>query len=187
LLNENFTIKLLITGCGKNDRTSQKGLYNLLSEFALKIAYRYTSIDEDPMDYVYKGFLELLTNLPSFNKSSNSELLCALKNLFKNILLDTCIEFAKPENYNQKEFTDYLSNGHQQSIQSLSSEEIIERVRALPFPDRIIFNLAVIDNFDLFEISAKLQIPLHEVASRLRQSRERLQMDISLNVIYEHL
>jgi DNA-directed RNA polymerase specialized sigma24 family protein len=55
---------------------------------------------------------------------------------------------------------------------------MINALRMLSFPDRIVFNLLVIDRFDQQEISYKLQIPIAEVETSLETAREKLRMAV---------
>ena len=50
----------MIEGCRGNDRASQKELYNMLREYAMKICYRYQNNLEQVEEIMNEGFIKLL-------------------------------------------------------------------------------------------------------------------------------
>src|SRR5215204_5834857 len=97
LLTENFISKPLLIRCHKNDRNSQKQLFLSLHEFAWRICYRYTNIQEDPTVLLCRGFIKLFKNIEQINFNAASNLHYELRRWFRCILIDTYIETGKKE------------------------------------------------------------------------------------------
>ena len=178
-LTENSTIRSLLTGCCRNDRSSQKQLFQLLDEFALRICYRYAGIGQDHMICVYESFLKLYKNLALFPINLEFNELLQIKNWFKTILIETCIEFAQQENQFSLNRHNSSIEGNSELFRQLSNKELIDRLRMLAFPHRVVYNLSVIDNFELKEISNKLMIQPEDVTLYLQHAKDQLRRLIS--------
>jgi len=178
LHTENSIIGPLLTRCSKNDRGSQKQLFFSLHEFALRICYRYTSFQEDPEIPMYGSFVKLFQTIRQFNGSAEFDVWSDLKNWFKNILIDTCIESGKrqlPEVQNSSEWdTQLIPLIEEETFRPPSAKEILDEIRTLDFHCRVVFNLSVIDGFTYRDISSKLQIPNSAIEFKLRKAREEL-------------
>jgi RNA polymerase sigma factor (sigma-70 family) len=158
----------------------EERLFYLLYEFALRICYRYTSYNSNPETTVYEGFIKFFRSAgQEFNSSGSSFF---IRDQLKRILIDTCIEKARLETQTEqcipkKDFS-VLQISKEKMPECISSKEMINALRMLSFPDRIVFNLLVIDRFDQQEISYKLQIPIAEVETSLETAREKLRMAV---------
>ena len=87
-----------MSGCRKNERNSQKELYNLLRGFAMKICYRYTNAMEECEEIVNEGFVKLFKNIHQFDETRQEDTLLSLKGWFKRILINTCIDHYRKAN-----------------------------------------------------------------------------------------
>ena len=156
-------------------RFSQEKLFYFLFEFALRTCYRYTSYQRDPEATVYEGFVKLFRSVGQNNLCSDS--LSITRNELKSILIDACIEKGKLEaemqHYNPENdiLLNQISEGN---LKQLSPKELIDALRMLPFKERIVFNLAVMDGFTHQEIASKLQLPIDDVKASLSGAREKL-------------
>jgi DNA-directed RNA polymerase specialized sigma24 family protein len=164
------TIGLLITKCKENDRQDQRRLFSLLHEYGLKICYRYTSIEDDPTALLYEGFVRLFKNVgqPEFAETNSQY---ELEKQFKFVLIDTCIESGRKKE--ERDLFDWNYNIKNEGYQP-TPKEIIDSLRMLCFPYRIVFNLSVIDGFSYQDISSKLLIPVEGVEHHLARAREQL-------------
>ena len=58
--------QLLIKECLKNNRASQKQLYNQFAEVMLGVCYRYTKSVADAEDVLQEGFIRVFKNLQQY-------------------------------------------------------------------------------------------------------------------------
>jgi RNA polymerase sigma factor (sigma-70 family) len=169
---ENSTITSLLTGCKKNHRESQRVVFLSLLEFAAKICYRYSGIQEDPAIPLFDGYIKLFKNIEQFNCKEDSNALNDFRNWFKQILIDTCIESGKEKNngvWNLFERDpDIVPAPKKEYFQPLSPRKIIDTLRQLSFPYRMVYNLSVIDKFNYQDISSKLEISVDVVELNLK-------------------
>ena len=68
-MNENDIIK----GCLRNDRASQKVLYEYFYDDMFSICLRYSKSTDEAKEIVQEGYLKVFTNLKSFNHSGSFE------------------------------------------------------------------------------------------------------------------
>ena len=81
-MNENEIIK----GCLKNDRASQKTLYEYFYSGMLGVCLRYSKNRDEAQDILHEGFLKVFNNLSKFNNSGSFE------GWIRRIMVNTCID-----------------------------------------------------------------------------------------------
>lgn len=154
----NASIDILIKGCLKNDRKSQKALFEKYYGLMLSISMRYIKSKDQAEDVVNQAFLKIFTKIKSYNGKGSFE------GWMKKTLVNTCLDYLKSKkdfvdgdiedlnSFDQKyyEVNDALSN--------LAVEVIIEKINKLPPMSRAVFNLYVMEDFKHKEISKKLGI-----------------------------
>jgi RNA polymerase sigma factor (sigma-70 family) len=189
LISQSKHHSLAITNVIKNsaaavpDRThrfGQEELFYSLYEFALRICCRYTSYKSNPEKTVYEGFIKLFKSVGKKNIGSGS--LFFIRNRLKDILIDACIEKARLEVGTEQRIPEkdisIPEASRERKLKRLSPEEMMNALRRLPFPGRIVFNLSVMDGFHFQEISSKLQISITEVEANLNIAREKLRAEL---------
>jgi RNA polymerase sigma factor (sigma-70 family) len=178
-LLDNSNITAILGGCRKNERNSQKELYNLLRGFAMKICYRYTNALEECEEIVNEGFVKLFKNIQQFDETRQEDTLLSLKGWFKRILINTCIDHYRKNN---SSVNGHVLNHESESIPDrgetgidvLSYKEIIEAIRLLSPAYRAVFNLFVIEGLSHEEISQTLGISVGASKSNLSKARDNL-------------
>jgi RNA polymerase sigma factor (sigma-70 family) len=176
----NVNINKLIVGCYANARSSQKGLYLLLNDYAYKICYRYTNKSVEAEELVSEGFLKLFKNINRFETNRYPDTFSALKGWFKKILINTCIDFWRKGQNNTifQPFTDDNSARQEYSATGLdivSYKEIIEAIRLLSPSYRAVFNLFVVEGRSHEQISEQMGISVGASKSNLSKARANLQ------------
>jgi len=169
----------MLAGCRKNDRSSQKELYQLLKGYAMKIYYRYQSHAEQVEEVVNEGFTKLFKNIHQFDENRHADISIALKGWFKRILINTCIDYyRKNASYINgqvlTEEAEKISDHGENGLDMLSYKEIILAIRELSPAYRTVFNLFVIEGLTHEEIGAQLGISIGASKSNLSKARENL-------------
>lgn len=192
----NQQISALLLGCRKNDRSSQKELYQLLKGYAMKICFRYQQHTEQVEEVVNEGFTKLFKNIHQFDENRHPEIGVALKGWFKRILINTCIDYyRKNASYINgqvlTEESEKIADHGQSGLDMLSYKEIIESIRELSPAYRTVFNLFVIEGLTHEEIGRQLGISVGASKSNLSKARENLRRILAKktdHLIYvEHL
>jgi RNA polymerase sigma factor (sigma-70 family) len=166
-------------GCRSNDRASQKELYTMLKDYAVKICYRYQNNLEQVEEIMNEGFIKLFKNIHQFEESRHADVLASLKGWFKRILVNTCIDhYRKNASYINgqmlSEDAEKIADKQETGIDILSYKEIIQAIRQLSPAYRTVFNLFVIEGLTHEEISKHLGISVGSSKSNLSKARENL-------------
>jgi len=178
-LTDNYHITTLLDGCRQNNRNSQKVLYLLLHEYAMKICYRYTNRLEEAQELMNEGFVKLFKHIAQFDENRYPDVLTSLKGWFKRILINTCIDHYRKNNsalnghYISSE-NENIADNSESGLDKLSYKEIIESIRLLSPTYRTVFNLFVIEGLTHEEIANHLGISIGTSKSNLSKARENL-------------
>lgn len=178
-MTENYHITTLLDGCRQNNRSSQKVLYLLLHEYAMKICYRYTNRLEEAQELMNEGFVKLFKHISQFDENRYPDVLTSLKGWFKRILINTCIDHYRKNNstlnghYISSE-NENIADNSESGLDKLSYKEIIESIRQLSPTYRTVFNLFVIEGLTHEEIANQLGISIGTSKSNLSKARENL-------------
>jgi len=179
LIESNTQILALIEGCRANDRTSQKELFTMLKDYAMKICYRYQNNLEQVEEIMNEGFIKLFRNIHQFEEARHTDITASLKGWFKRILVNTCIDhYRKNASYINgqmlSEDTENIADKQETGLDVLSYKEIIEAIRLLSPAYRTVFNLFVIEGLTHEEIASQLGISVGSSKSNLSKARENL-------------
>jgi RNA polymerase sigma factor (sigma-70 family) len=179
LIAANTQILALIEGCRANDRSSQKELYYMLRDYAMKICYRYQHNVEQVEEIVNEGFVKLFKNIHQFEESRHADTLASMKGWFKRILVNTCIDHYRKNASSihgqmLSEDTENIADKQETGLDVLSYKEIIEAIRQLSPAYRTVFNLFVIEGLTHEEIAGQLGISIGSSKSNLSKARENL-------------
>ena len=178
-MTDNYHITTLLDGCRQNNRNSQKVLYLLLHEYAMKICYRYTNRLEEAQELMNEGFVKLFKHIAQFDENRYPDVLTSLKGWFKRILINTCIDHYRKNNsalnghYISSE-NENIADNSESGLDKLSYKEIIESIRLLSPTYRTVFNLFVIEGLTHEEIANHLGISIGTSKSNLSKARENL-------------
>ena len=178
-MTDNYHITTLLDGCRQNNRSSQKVLYLLLHEYAMKICYRYTNRLEEAQELMNEGFVKLFKHIAQFDENRYPDILTSLKGWFKRILINTCIDHYRKNNsslnghYISSE-NENIADNSESGLDKLSYKEIIESIRQLSPTYRTVFNLFVIEGLTHEEIANHLGISIGTSKSNLSKARENL-------------
>ena len=180
-MNENEIIK----GCLKNDRASQKILYEHFYDVMLGVCLRYSKTNDEAKDIVLEGFLKVFTGLKSFNHKGT------LEGWIKRIMVNTAIDLLRKnkQNYlivstvyaNEKgaEIADDTTDINDDELAAaIDSEEILKAVQQLTPAYRTVFNLYVIEEYTHKEIAEMLDISEGTSKSNLSKAKYNLRKNL---------
>ena len=151
----------IVEGCCRNDRKSQRLLYERYFESLSLVCYRYVKDKSLVEDMVHEGFLKVFRNIKKYDGKGS------LEGWMKRVMINYCLDYLRK----QKRFPQQveLEAAGQQEINedvldSLQANFILELIHQLPTIYRTVFNLSVIEGYPHKEI-AKL-ISVKESTSR---------------------
>ena len=164
-------MQLLIQGCKRNDRDSQRLLYQHYYSYALGICVRYSRNLAEAKEVVNDGFMKVFVKIDQYNPDSS------FKGWIRRIMINASIDQYRKELKHQQHdnLASVFSTVIQpQAITDLSYEELIGLVQKLSPAYRAVFNLYVIDGHTHEEIGKMLKISTGTSKSNLLKARENL-------------
>ena len=168
---QSFLVDLL-KGCLKNDRKSQRKLYEHFYGYGLSICLRYSDSRDEAVELLNEAFMKIFTNLKKFDLSK------PFRPWLRRILINTCIN-----NFRKKklDFTTELgeANSHvtpDDILSGISYDEILDMIRKLSPAYRAVFNLYVIEGYKHEEIAEMLNISVGTSKSNLSKAKKNMQL-----------
>ena len=165
-------IKSFLEGCLKNDRKSQRNLYEFFYGYGLSICLRYSESRDEAVELLNEAFMKIFTNLKKFDKKRE------FKPWLRKIIINTCIN-----NFRKKkiDFTVGLDEAKNQMksneiLSGISYEEILEMIRKLSPAYRTVFNLYAIEGYKHEEIADLLNISVGTSKSNLSKAKKNLRL-----------
>lgn len=172
----------IIKGCRVKNAKSQYELFALYYNYAMSIAHRYAATFEEAEEITNDAFVKAFMRLDGFEEK------WTFKSWLRRIIINTAIDAyrakqVRPQTNDLDEFYDI--GAEMDVIESMTRDEILERVVELPPAYRTVFNLFVIDEYSHEEIADILGISIGTSKSNLSKARQKLkkllQMDVSQN------
>lgn len=166
------TLHNLITGCLKNDRKSQRSLYQHFYSYGMSICLRYSNERDEAVELLNVAFMKIFTNLNKF------DITMPFKPWFRRILINTCINnFNKNKHVHNVELDNVQGHFDQEDILStISYNEIVDLIRKLSPGYRTVFNLYVIEGYKHEEVAKMLGISIGTSKSNLSKAKKHMQM-----------
>jgi len=158
----------IIIGCLKNDRTSQKALYDQYKTKMYTLSYRITNNFEDANDVLQEGFIQVFDGLKSFNGKSQ------LGTWIHTIIARTALKKIK----NKIHFVELNEIDISKPVEwssNIDVQHLEKAITALPDGYRSIFTLYEIEGFKHREIAEMLSISINTSKTQLHKAKRMLQ------------
>jgi RNA polymerase sigma-70 factor (ECF subfamily) len=172
----------IIKGCVKNDRASQKALYELFYGKMLGVCMRYAKSNDEAQDILHEAFLKVFNSIKSFNNSGSFE------GWVRRIMVNTAIDHLRKnkQNYlivstvyaNQKAVNIADEASEDELFLNIDQEEILKAVQELTPAYRTVFNLYVIEEYTHKEIAELLDISEGTSKSNLSKAKFNLKKNL---------
>ena len=163
-------LRILIKGCLKNDRKSQRDLYQHFYSYGLSICLRYSDDRDEAVGLLNEAFMKTFLNLKKFDLSK------PFTPWLRKILINTCINNFRKKKIKFTEELEQVENQHasEDILAGISYREILELVRKLSPAYRAVFNLYVIEGYKHEEISEMLNISIGTSKSNLAKAKNNM-------------
>ena len=161
--------KLLIKECLRNNRASQKQLYEKFADGMLGVCYRYTKSLADAEDVLQEGFIRTFKNLHQFKADGE------LGAWIRRIMVTTALNYLKRNARYQHDLVFDKIELHPVSNDNpevtLNTKELAALIQQLPTGYQTIFNLHAVEGYSHVEIGELLGIS--DGTSRSQYARAR--------------
>jgi RNA polymerase sigma-70 factor (ECF subfamily) len=168
-----------IMGCARNERESQKKIYNSFYSYGMSICLRYTNRHDDALEIYNDSFLKIFKEIYHY-KPLYADEVGSFKGWIRKIMIYTAIDHSRKNN--KHSFTTdfetsviYLKDNEEDALDRISYEEIITAIRQLSPAYRTVLNLYIVDGFTHEEIAKQLNISVGTSKSNLFKARQQLQ------------
>jgi RNA polymerase sigma factor (sigma-70 family) len=168
----------LVRGCQKNDRLTQKKVYEKYSSKMFVICKRYLKEEYEAEDALANGFFKVFSKIDQYKNEGSFE------GWVRRIIVNECL------NQLRKNKSMYIVNSLENAKEQeeyhnadtiLDAEELLQLIAKLPDGYRTVFNLYAIEGYNHQEIADLLQISEGTSKSQLSRARSLLQKYISDN------
>lgn len=167
--NINFT--LIINGCRRDNRNSQRILYEQYFGFALNICLRYTGKRLEAEEVLNNGFLKVFRHIDKYNTAY------PFKVWLRRIMINAAIDYHRA---NQRvplyvALEEAPEKTTEMPLPQLhTNEDVLPILQQLPPMYRLVFNLAVMEGYRHEEISQLLGISVSTSRSNLTRAKQKL-------------
>jgi len=164
-------IRPLLEGCLRQDRASQRSLYQEFYSYGMSICLRYADNRDDAAEILNDGFMKIFSNLKTFDLSK------PFKPWLRKIIVNTAINrYHQKQRQIQTEEIDRIFNKSdtEKTLSGISYQEVVALLQNLSPSYRTVFNLYVIEGYTHEEISRILHISTGTSKSNLFKAKEQL-------------
>lgn len=158
---------LIIQGCKKNDRRSQRAFVDTYSPYLFGVCRRYISDKDLAKDCLQEALVHVLHNINKYQATGS------FKSWAARVTATQCLQWIRREKKHINFDIDDISEPYvkEEVTQKLEAEEILKFLNTLSENYRIAINMYVIEGYSHKEISVHLGIS--ESSSRSLVSRAR--------------
>jgi RNA polymerase sigma-70 factor (ECF subfamily) len=172
----------LIEGCVHGEPWAQMLVYEQYSEQMMAVCVRYVSDRETARDLLQDAFIKVFTNISSYNGSGS------FAGWIRRIFITTSLEYlrkndALKQSVNLDDFDYSIEHEEVTILDTISANELMKCVEALPNGYRTVFNLYAIEGYAHAEIANMLDISENTSRSQFMRARKLLQKSVQ-SLIY---
>ena len=174
-----MTDQKAIEGCRKQDRISQKYLFDAYSDGMLMVCLRYVKHLPDAEEIMLNGFFNFYKSIDRFVYSYEK----SIAGWLKKIMVNECLMFLRKAGSLKiidEEHALELGVDDGQ-IARMNASEIFKLIMTLPPGYRTVFNLFAIEGYTHKEIAAMLNITEGTSKSQLNKAKGILQKAMKQN------
>ena len=171
----------IIKGCQRNDRSSQKQLYELYYSKILGVCLRYSKTLEEAKEILHEGFLKAFAGIKNFNPHASFE------EWIKRIIVTTAIEHLRKNKHNYLIVSTVNAYEKPTAVEevvadeaflNINKEDLLRAVQELTPAYRSVFNLFLIDGFSHKEIAEILDVSEETSKSNLSKAKFNLKKNL---------
>lgn len=170
--NQKLNLQLLIEGCRKNNRQSQRRLYEHFYGYGMNICLRYAKDKEEAEEMLNDGFLKALLNIERYDPDY------PFRAWLRKILVNSAIDYyRKYQKYHLNFSTDEIIDVADDSsfLPSIDKDDdVLPIIQELPRAYRMVFNLYVFEGYKHHEIAELLNISTGTSKSNLARAKAKL-------------
>ena len=171
----------LIQGCQRFDRTAQRQMFEEFYNLLFGIALRYSKNKEQAQEMFAKGFSTICSDIIEIKKDHN------LESWLRKKMIGNCVLFLRSKRQEYfitstvhlvgEEKRNEFDLFHQQvdpNPSNISAAQYLEAIQLLPPSFRAVYNLLVVDQYNLENVVDLLEISGETCKYNLNKAKETL-------------
>ncbi len=167
-----MTEQKAIEGCKRQDRISQKYLFDTYSDGMLMVCLRYVKHLPDAEELMLNGFFNFYKSIDRFVYGGPG----SIGGWLKKIMVNECLMFLRKKNELRIVGEDNAEEiGVDGDLSKINAREIFQLIMTLPAGYRTVFNLFCVEEYTHKEIAKMLGITEGTSKSQLNKARMMLQ------------
>jgi RNA polymerase sigma factor (sigma-70 family) len=161
----------LIEGCRKENRASQKALYDRYCRKMLVVCMRYSKSTAEAEDVLQEGFVKVFNGIKNFRKESK------LETWITRIMVNTALNVQRKKLYlfPMVDVEEINLPDVEVSISGIHFAQLLELIQSLPHGCQIVFNMFAIEGYSHKEIADQLGISEGTSKSQFARAKSLLQ------------
>ena len=169
------TDKELLEGCLKQDRKSQRKLYEKYASKMLVVCMRYAKTKEDAEDIMIDGFVKVFSGLDKFKQESS------LETWIHSIMVNASISYFRKNSKHYQvgslddENMEIPTSNDLDGLDHLTGKDLLKILQQMPEHLKCVFNLVAFEGYDYDTISQELGINTGTARSRMSKGKAWLQ------------
>lgn len=176
-----MTEQKAIEGCKKQDRISQKYLFDAYSDAMLMVCMRYVKNLPDAEELMLNGFYNFFKTIDRFAYGGQG----AISAWLKKIMVNECLMFLRKKDRlivtDEEAAAEITADGW--SVEDMNASEIFKLLMTLPAGYRTVFNLFAIEGYSHREIADMLGITEGTSKSQLNKAKAMMQKLVKENML----
>ncbi len=178
-----MTNERLLKGCRQNNRKAQNELFRRYKQLVMNICRRYIRETEQAQDLFQECFIQIFKSVADPGLQVDN-----LEAWIARICINTNAKhyYRQVKHQHDGLAENILDTSHQQILEGLTGEQIMEVVRALPDGFRVVFNMYFIDGYKHAEIAEMLRISESTSRSQLTRAKALLKKELEAIGIYKY-
>ncbi len=166
-----------IEGCKRQNRSSQKWLFDRYYRLMFGICLRYASDEDAAQDIVQEGYLKVFNNIEGYTSKGSFE------GWMRRIMVNTAIDAIRRNKASgwilaDENAMDLLANEvvieKDDTELDFTVHDVLEAMEHLSPVYRTVFNMAVFENMGHQEIASQLEISVGSSKSNLAKARRNM-------------
>ncbi len=184
MTSKSTDLKQIIDGCAKNDRASQKKMYEYFYRGMMSVCMRYTNNEDEAKDVLQEGFLKIFAGVLNYSHTGSFE------GWVKRIMVNTSIDYYRKrqrskivntENdflFDLDEKAEFLNDNNDEDL-LMDPKIVMKEVANLSPAYRTVFNMYVVEGYTHKEIASELGISDGTSKSNLAKAKMNLRKKLS--------
>ena len=169
---ENLNLTLILQGCLRGNRNSQRKLYEHFYGYAMNVCLRYSKNREEAVEILNDAFLKALTKIDQYDPAY------PFRGWLRRILIHSAIDYHR-KNHKHAEHLELtaltdVADGDMPMPRISPDEDVLPALQQLTPAYRMVFILFVMEGYKHHEIAEMLDISVSTSRSNFIRAKEKL-------------